>query len=414
MSSEPGVTLFTGRPRSAAALVRVLGAAAGLAVAALAGEARAQGIPTLPVCGGSVRSVSLDRDYVVDARAVVGVDGGLLMLGQLAGRIDRRSTTPGLDSSIVAVLARDDGTAVGVPAPQPAMRVTDAKAIAISDDAARVFFHTSDRFAEHESFELWTGVVRGGRWSGVRSLGMFTNAVLMGAEVSDSPVEWRGTQVLGFAQDSEVVLLTARGDSTQVVRLRTRLRSIGDVSLVAEADDLWVALAAAGDETRLFGDIYVGRVIGDSIADIHRVVVGATRRVLQPRLLSSSEGVVLAWVAEDPETGTTSLGWRAVGDASAPEHRLPARWPIARGAYPFTHLLSVPVSDRTAIIAELLPQGLLTLAVIESRAFAPAIGGSRDRLRAVSWVSDPAKPSSRRIAIHDLDCALSSARPSGR
>jgi hypothetical protein len=332
---------------------------------------------------------------------------------------DAAGKAVGLDSSFSGLMVRGAEAPRTIAYPRADLLVADARVIATSRDSLRVFFRepmarlvTDTGDVRDTSAVLWTAMLGASGWGDLRRLGVFARPFTFRREISGDPVMQGRAALYAFAQPrsdafDEVVLVRAQEDSVEVERIHLGFSSISYVTLGVHRGELYMALAASRPRSEGFVSMWLTRLTPTGWSAPALIATGGTTEVTEPRLVSGSGGLVLAWI-EERVRPTPVMRWTGVDPVpDAPAHELAVRWPLVRGNPPFQDLLAVQLDDSTAKILELLPTGARELATLESRAFAPVVAGSARRPVALALVSDSVRrTAASQVGIFDLRCLL--------
>lgn len=369
---------------------------------------------------GGCRSVprrAVAPGWYVGPEAAVATSDGLVVFGDIRYRFLRAVGDDSLevDSSFVGLYIRGDGRTDPILVPPNVERVRGVR-VGERGTATRLAF-VAPRLPARESdplVGLWEGRLVGETVQDVQGIGDLGRHGTFDRQRSSELTEWRGGEHLLFPADwtDNGTINLAHASSVRgnrrVALVRTALSSVTYTELLADGDVLRSAIIGISlDRPTASGPaIWSSEFDGDSWSPVRRIVESRGDMLIEPRLLRTAAGLVLAYL-RITSNGQRTLEWVGVGErAPAPIHAMPVLGRLQRGQQALSDLVTVADSESTAVVLRLRSTGADTLAKLRTRgAFSPLLTGRREAPLALTFDDDEkSRLSPFHLVLHDLSC----------
>jgi hypothetical protein len=336
-----------------------------------------------------------------------------------------------LDSLFAGVIVRAGAPARKVPLPMPGRPFEEPWLVDVSERGARFLFVVSVPrrvpVVDRDSAEIWMGTLDGTRWTDLEHIVTIGgNTPLHSQSIPAAFVEGDSVSFYFGENFPETVFdgisrLVSRRGRWEIVRGDTTVWNWVDyVDLARHRDTLWLATVGMSRAAHRAGDwltansVYVTRWLGSGWERPVRLADGTGRFLLEPRLISTDEGLYLAW--RETEAGGRSIHWRGLTagtDTTIRRRQVVSRLTAGFGAW--RDVITFSEDDHIGVIARPVAGGLLELARVRAAERLPPVivSGPRGPI-AVTITPTAEDPDVDVVHVFDLSCALGPARPDPR
>lgn len=379
-----------------------------------------QGCPATPPI------IDRGRDrWLLGAETLVELQSGRLAIGQAMLTVDRSEVVPKVDTSFGAFLLREGAPPLRIARPN-GMPVKHPRALRTGPDEAFVTFagplYSADGSIIGDSSGVWSTRLRHGAFTQPRLAARIGPGTQLEPENSGNLVLVKDEIVMPLTTERsstdgrmDVALLRFRGDSVTVDRVPLAAPGVGTVDFAVHEGRWYVAAVATSRDVDGEAGLLLAERTESGWQPARWIVPpGGDVGIAEPRLLSTSEGLVLAWTAVgDVGLRIATLTWRGVAGAPDSTRRtMTVSWPVMRGTAPFQHLLSFAIDSSRGQVVQLLPSGMIEVATFENMGVrAPVVGGSPEWPVALGLIANDQETAPVQVALFDLRCGLGATRP---